>query len=551
MKRIFCFIILCTIAVFATASCEKESSAAETPAKAVQMRLSLEKAFTTEGSITSKIWEGRDQVGMYNLKSTATAKVSSPLTPGNFSSLFTFGLSNISNGAGLVGFYPSSANITHADGNINVQIASTQNGEINPTYLGTASYTEGTINMTLVPFYTVIYATVERGNYSIVKAVLKGNANEKIAGNVKIQFENLSAEGTESTITNSSIYDCRTQAALIPFVVAPMTLASGFTITCTTDSGEEIKIINDNKVECTMGGRIDAGTSLANQKTQLLFCGDNKIYQIDAEKAMANGYKNAIVWQWDAKTVAIKMGMAESNMIRLDDCKLVDNNTKVLATSSKSYAVLLDYKTQNLLWFSTGSKNAHSAELLPNNRVAVACSEGGDVLQIFDIDKNNQVLFSTELTNGHGVVWNEANQRLYAIGGTSIKVYTLTDWDTTSPKLTLEKTISSSSYVTGLHDMTLVDSNTLLVAGNRAALYDISKNTFTSIPHFASSNAIKSVNYNPQTGHCWYTDATGSDRELTWSSNDIRFTYDITKNSIDNRIQIGDLNMYKVRVYSW
>ena len=542
------------MAVFAAASCEKAAAGTEeTAAKAVQMRISLEKAFTTEGGITSKIWDGRDQVGMYNMNSTATAKSSAPLTPGNFSSLFTFGLTNLSKGAGLLGFYPASANVTHSEGNINVQIATAQNGVINPVYVGLADYNESTVNMSLVPFYTVIYANVARGNYSIVKAVLKGNANEKIAGNVKIRYADLSAEGTESTITvtNSAGYDCRSESILIPFIVAPMTLASGFTITCTTDNGEEIQIVNNNKVECTMGERIDAGSNDDEQKTQLLFCGDNMIYQIEADKAISKGYKNAIVWQWDAKTVASKMGMSEANMIRLDDCKLVDNKTKVLATSSKSYAVLLDYKTQNLLWFSTGSKNAHSAELLPNNRVAVACSEGGDVLQIFDIDKNNTVLFSTELTNGHGVVWNEANQRLYAIGGTSLKVYTLTDWDTTSPKLTLEKTINTSSYVTGLHDMTLVDSNTLLVAGNRAAFYDISKNTFTSMPHFASSNGIKSVNYNPQTGHCWYTDASDSDRELTWSSNDIRFTYDVTKKTIDTRIQIGDINMYKVRVYSW
>ena len=553
MKKIFCFFMLCTMAAFAAASCEKAAGGEESPAKAVQMRLSLENAFSSEGSITSKAWDSRDKVGMYNMQSAANATISAPLTPGNFSSLFTFGLKNISNGVGLLGFFPSSANITHADGNINVQIAASQNGVINPVYVGKSEYNEGTVNMSLLPFYTVIYANVDRGNYSIVKAVLKGNANEKIAGNVKIKYNDLSAEGTESTITvtNSAGYDCKSKSALIPFMVAPVTFESGFTIICTTDSGEEIEIVNNNKVECTMGARIDAGTSSEEQKTQLLFCGDNMIYQIDADKAIANGYKNAIVWQWDAKKVASKMGMSESNMIRLDDCKLVDNHTKVLATSSKSYAVLLDYKTQELLWYSTGSKNAHSAELLPNNRVAVACSEGGDILQIFDIDKPNTELFSTPLEYAHGVVWNPANQRLYAGGNNTIKVYTLTDWETNAPKLTLEKTIGTYPSITGLHDMMLIDDNTLLVAGKYAAFYNISTGKFTNLPHFSASTGIKSVNYNPQTGECWYTDATDSDRELTWSSNDIRFTYDVTKRTIDTRIQIGDINMYKVRVYSW
>ena len=62
--------------------------------------------------------------------------------------------------------------------------------------------------------------------------------------------------------------------------------------------------------------------------------------------------------------------------------------------------------------------------------------------------------------------------------------------------LELEQVINTKDYVTGLHDMTLVDDNTLLVAGRKAALYDIAQSSFTNLSLFNGSTALKAVNYN-------------------------------------------------------
>ena len=272
------------------------------------------------------------------------------------------------------------------------------------------------------------------------------------------------------------------------------------------------------------------------------------IYLIDPAVAAKEGYKNAIIWQWDAKAEMATIG---KDMLRLDDCKPVDNKSKILASSSRGYAVLVDFSTKKLLWYSNNSVQAHSIEYLPNNRIAVACSTGGDSVQIFDINSPNKILFSTTLLSAHGVVWNPATERLYAVGKTSLNIYQLTDWNTSSPKLTLEKTVNTKEYVTGLHDLTLVDEKTLLVAGKKAALFNLETNKFTKLPHFNSSTALKSVNYNAETGECWYTDATGTDRELDWSSNDIRYTSNVNMSGGQKSIWIGDLNMYKVRVFNW
>jgi hypothetical protein len=246
------------------------------------------------------------------------------------------------------------------------------------------------------------------------------------------------------------------------------------------------------------------------------------------------------------------MNVIGKDGLRLDDCKPVDNNTKVLVTSSRGFAVLLEKETSEMLWYSSSSTNAHSAELLPGDRIAVACSDGGDCVQIFDIAQSNKPLFSTPLVSAHGVVWNEKHQRLYAIGGTSLNVYKLTDWETSLPKLTLEKTISTKDYVTGLHDLTYVDPNTLLIAGKWCALYDISRNSFIKLARFNSSHSIKSVNYNSTTGECWYVDATNPEGEFTWSSKTIHYT-DNVQSAADDKMTITNVpfNMYKARVLYW
>ena len=250
--------------------------------------------------------------------------------------------------------------------------------------------------------------------------------------------------------------------------------------------------------------------------------------------------------------------------IDLDDCKVVDNGTKILATSSYSWAVLLDIATKELLWWSYSSKNAHSAELLPGGRIAVACSVSdygnGDRVQIFDISKPNQVLSYVDLSSAHGVVWNESTQRLYAVGGSVLNIYTLTNWDSTTPTLTLERSIDTSKYVTGLHDLTLVNSSTLLLAGRKAALYELTNGTFTTLPHFNESKGLKSVNYNPVSGDCWYTDATSEANQVDydWATRSIFYTSNIIGSQVDRQITIPqnflgskEFHMYKVRVKNW
>lgn len=553
MKQTLRFLLMGCAATLGIIACDKELQKGGEENQAARMEISLGKYYTETGSIGTRLWEKSDVVSLIDVDKNGSVTTGSPLSSGSYSSSFVFSLKGAEKGDILFAHMPASADIKFSNGTIEATVPTTQNGKVSPAYIGKTEYSGSVTTMskmTMTTYWSTLYASLEKGNYSITKATVTGNSGEKIAGKLKINFEDYSTTASEGTVTVNFAegLDCRDGAAKFPILLAPVTFEKGYTITYTLDNGAEIKYTCEDKTVCTMAGKTESGKAENNDATLLLFCGDNMIYLIDADLAKAKGYKNAIVWEWDAKSEA---GTVGKGMIRLDDCKPVDNGTKILATSSQDYAVLVDYNTRKLLWHSNDSNNAHSADMLPGNRIAVACSDGGDCIQIFDANTSRKVLFSTPLVSAHGVVWNPDTERLYAIGGTTLNVYKLLDWNTASPKLGLEETINTGSHVKGLHDMTLVDGNTLLLAGNKAAFYNIAQRTFNNIVHFNGSTSLKAVNYNPETGECWYTDATGSDRELTWSSNDIRYTDDINTSGFKKNIWIGDINMYKVRVFKW
>lgn len=117
--------------------------------------------------------------------------------------------------------------------------------------------------------------------------------------------------------------------------------------------------------------------------------------------------------------------------------KPVDNNRKLLLSGATGWCVLYDRQTDGILWWSTSCPQVHSSDLLPNDRVVLACSSGADAncnkVQVYDLGQNNKVLCQYDLESAHGVVWNESTQRLYAIGGKSLKIYKLKNWESDTP----------------------------------------------------------------------------------------------------------------------
>lgn len=540
------FYAACSVSLLAS-SCEKTPEAPA--AKAARAEVTISNYFNEDGAKSLKIWETRDMVAFVN---AGTVTATQPLAAGTQTSRFTF--STVANdGDKITAYYPAASG-KYENGVIKTNLSAAQDGTVSAFYMGNGTYSESgqpNVRIAVDPLWCTLYAKVGIGDYAIRKAVFKGNNNERIAGAITIDPENLSVEATETSVTVelAAARDCRLGEIQFPILIAPVTFSKGYTITYTTDEGSEFTYTTEENTAAQAGGMLTAGGETGNESTQLLVCGDNMIYHINADIALEKGFMSSVIWQWSSLPA---MNVVGKDGLRLDECKPVDNNTKILATSSRGYAVLIDKATGELLWWTNSAPNAHSADLLPGGRIAVACSENGDVLQIYDSKSNNKVLFSTPLRNGHGVVWNEKLQTLYAAGEYVLNSYKLKDWDTASPQLTLEKSVDIRNYAPWVHELALVDANTLLIASRKAALYNIEKGTFVPLEHFAAMTQIKSVNYNITTGDCWYVDSTNPEGEFTWSSKTICYTDDIysaapAKKTIKN----VPINMYKVRVLHW
>ena len=265
-------------------------------------------------------------------------------------------------------------------------------------------------------------------------------------------------------------------------------------------------------------------------------CGDGIVRIIDMAESDSTDIKE--VWRWDKDDPQVNLPKGYDMLMRnLDECKFVDNNTKMLLTASGDGMMLLDIETKDILCYAHVPM-AHSADLLPNNRIAVALSihNKGNALEIYDIDTPEKVVFRDTLYSGHGVVWNEKRQRLYALGYKELKEYELVDWNTEQPSLRQVK-MWKIPMESG-HDLSPVDDNRMLVSAHEGVMwFDIDKEEFSPFEPLCDVENVKSVNYDPETQRLVYTKA-----EINW------WTHHIYQENPNKVVTMDSLKVYKVRV---
>ena len=272
------------------------------------------------------------------------------------------------------------------------------------------------------------------------------------------------------------------------------------------------------------------------KKEWMAVCGDGIVRIIDMAESDSTDIKE--VWRWDKDDPQVNLPKGYDMLMRnLDECKFVDNNTKMLLTASGDGMMLLDIKTKDILCYAHVPM-AHSADLLPNNRIAVALSthKQGNALEIYDIDTPEKVVFRDSLYSGHGVVWNEKRQRLYALGYKELREYELMDWNTDQPSLKQVK-MWEIPMESG-HDLSPVDDNRMLVSAHEGAMwFDIDKEEFSPFEPLRDVENVKSLNYNPETQKLVYTKA-----EISW------WTHHIYQENPNKVVTMDSLKVYKVRV---
>ncbi len=264
-------------------------------------------------------------------------------------------------------------------------------------------------------------------------------------------------------------------------------------------------------------------------------CGNGEVRILDMSASDGRDIKE--VWSWckDDSSVSLPEGY-DRYLHHIDDCKFVDGNTKLLLTASGNGMVLLDIETKEVLTYAHVPM-AHSADLLPGGRVAVALSthKKGNALEVYDIDKPEKTIIRDSLYSGHGVVWNASRQSLYALGYKELREYKLENWDSDAPSL---KMVANWELpMTSGHDLSPVDDSRMLISAHEGVMwFNVDEGTFTPFEPLADVKNVKSVNYDPKTGRVIYTKA-----EISW------WTHNVYQQNPDKIITIDSLNIYKVR----
>jgi hypothetical protein len=160
----------------------------------------------------------------------------------------------------------------------------------------------------------------------------------------------------------------------------------------------------------------------ANSPLRLYACGDDQVreYWVVEGKAVE-------AWRWTAATARDLPILYRTGLLaHIDDCKPVEGGRAILVTASTGGVVLLERATGRVRFRATAPM-AHSADLLPDGRIAVALSihAEGDRLELYDRDRSEHVLLDVPLPSGHGAVWDTERSRLFVLSHDLIQAYAL------------------------------------------------------------------------------------------------------------------------------
>ncbi|WP_300601409.1 DUF6528 family protein [Niabella sp.] len=276
-------------------------------------------------------------------------------------------------------------------------------------------------------------------------------------------------------------------------------------------------------------------TTTALGDADIVVCGDNKVLLLNSHQS---GTTPAVTWRWQVSEARELPSAYQKWMVPLDECKPALNRSALLLTSSGGGVLLLDIKSRKPLFYAHVPM-AHSAALLPGNRVVVALSTHpqGNSIELYNLNQPEQRLFRDSLYSGHGVVWNEKHKRLFALGFNELRAYSLKDWDSPHPGLQLEEHWKIPSE--GGHDLSEIDPENMIVTTHEHVFtFHIPSARFDDFEPLKGRENIKSVNYNPIKKRLLFTQA-----EESW------WTYHIYQRNPDQTITIPDVKLYKARFF--
>lgn len=268
----------------------------------------------------------------------------------------------------------------------------------------------------------------------------------------------------------------------------------------------------------------------------LIACGGSEVrlYETDAPAAP--------LWIWRASDEhglpeAFRTGL----LAKIDECKPVLEGRAILLTASTGGVALIDRAT-GLARFWATAPQAHSAEMLPGDRVVIAAAIAPESnrLTVYDLRTPDRALFSTPLASAHGVVWDAPRQRLFAVGFSELRSYVLEDWSGSTPGLRTVGAWTLPGEQSG-HDLSPTPNGRDLIVTTNDNVWRFSPATgeFSLFGPLAGRRHVKAVSISPRTGRI----ATQQPTEQWWS-------YAARLLNPQGEIPTPGINLYKVR-WDW
>jgi len=248
---------------------------------------------------------------------------------------------------------------------------------------------------------------------------------------------------------------------------------------------------------------------------EVFVCGWDEVFVLHLD-----GDSGKKIWRWRATDQPQLPEGFRDLFGTTDECKPVEGGRKVLISSSGGGLAFVERESGRLLWYGSVG-NAHSIELLPGNRVAAAGStnQEGNRVVIFDLAKPDEPLYSAVLYSGHGVIWDQKRELLWALGFERLIAYRLIDWETSEPALS-----QAAAFIlpdSGGHDLS-PDPGTedlIVTTNNHVFLFNRDQRKFRLHPELGDKKRVKSVSVQPASGRVIYIQAEGQN----WWSSQIRF----------------------------
>ena len=278
-----------------------------------------------------------------------------------------------------------------------------------------------------------------------------------------------------------------------------------------------------------------AGTSApALAADRLYACGDDQVreYRIDGTAATE-------VWRWTAAAARDLPAAYRAKLLaHIDDCKPVDGGRAILVTASTGGVVLID-RAKGRVTFRAVAPMAHSADVLPDGRIAVALSihDKGDRLQIYDRARDETPLTQVPLPSGHGAVWDKDRGQLLALSHDLIQAFTV-GGTRAAPTLTEATRWTLPGRRDG-HDLSRrADGRYLVTTDDGVWTFDPKAGSFTAVAALNPKLRVKAVS--ARNDRLAWVQA-----EESWWANG--FTIARADGGDPVRVPVTGMHLYKVR----